>query len=416
MSWKGGNKTDKYEKCAESLMKLGDSIIAERKRKIKIIRRISFSVSGFGAAILLSVNLFHAPFGTPPDIRQFEQKTDIIPTETTDISENISQETTEISPSLVTLPKSTTSEERISVQTATTAAYNDDSDTVQTAADTAYITEYIITEGKEAVFSEAEQPDIPVQTEPPPIEEPTEIIPVTPEIPVNPDTPDYSEHYRSFKADNSEILYTKVSGTVSESAIYELIGTQKLAEQTENGEISCNAELFSLKGISPQAFISVRYEGSEDFALYQNQDYMPDTLGDFIGDYGIETYCVFDSAEYSDFTEGYQLRIYQGFDSSQIVDFLLECADSKCYDYSDLSLEQINAKINIIYDMNDVIPLKSGFGISKKGFLITNITGKGLAFDLGEEKAVNIINYITENFPYTVLSEDNKIKNTPNME
>ena len=188
-SWKGGNKTDKYEKCAESLMKLGDSIIARRKRKVRIIKKIAFSLSGLCAAVLLSVSLYQIQ--TPTDIKQFEQKTDIIPTETTDISENISQETTEISPPLVTLPKSTTSEERISVQTATTAAYNDDSDTVQTAADTAYITEYIITEGEEAVFSEAEQPDIPVQTEPPPIEEPTEIIPVTPEIPVTPtDIPD----------------------------------------------------------------------------------------------------------------------------------------------------------------------------------------------------------------------------------
>ena len=399
-------------------MKLGDSIIAERKRKIKIIRRISFSVSGFGAAILLSVNLFHAPFGTPPDIRQFEQKTDIIPTETTDISENISQETTEISLPLVTLPKSTTSEERISVQTVTTVAYNDDSDTVQTAADTAYITEYIITEGEEAIFSEAEQPDIPVQTEPPPIEEPTEIIPDTPEIPVTPtDIPDYSEPYRSFKADNSEILYTRVSGTVSESAVYELIGTQKLAEQTENGEISCDAELFSLKNISPSALLSVRYENTVDFVLYQNQDYKPDTLGVFIGDYGIETYGVFDSAEYSDFTEGYQLRIYQNLDSEKIIDFLLESSDAEYCSYSDLSPVQVNPKINIICDISSIVPLKSGFGISEEGYLTTNLTGGGITFDIGKEKAVNIINYITANYSYEVFSEENEnIDFAPDME
>lgn len=412
MSWKGGNKTDKYEKCAESLMKLGDSIIAERKRKIKIIRRISFSLSGLCVAVLLSVSLYQIQ--TPTDIKQFEQKIDVIEPTTADTHTDTPHTSTEPPFTAATSSESQFTERTVAVQPTENST---DLNTIP-LTETYISYESVVSDSCETVASEAEQPEpnVEIQTEPPPIEEPTEIIPVTPEIPVNPDTPDYSEHYRSFKAENSEILYTRVSGTVSESAVYELIGTQKLSEQAENGEISCNAELFSLKGISPQAFISVRYEGSEDFALYQNQDYMPDTLGDFIDNLGIETYGVFDSAEYSDFTDGYQLRIYQGFDSTQIVDFLLECADSKCYDYSDLSLEQINAKINIIYDMNDVIPLKSGFGISKKGFLITNITGKGLAFDLGEEKAVNIINYITENFPYTVLSEDNKIKNTPNME
>ena len=412
MSWKGGNKTDKYEKCAESLMKLGDSIIARRKRKVRIIKKISFSLSGLCAAVLLSVSLYQIQ--TPTDIKQFEQKIDVIEPTTADTHTDTPHTSTEPPVTAATSSENQFTEVTVAVQTTENSTNLNTIPLTET-----YISyESVVNGSYETVASEAEQPEpnVEVQTEPPPIEEPTEIISVAPEIPVNPDTPDYSEHYRSFKAKNLEILYTKVSGAISESAIYELIGTQELAEQTENGEISCNAELFSLKGISPQVFISVRYEGSEDFVLYQNQDYMPDTLGDFIDNLGIETYGVFGSAEYLDFTEGCQLHIYQGFDSTQIIDFLLECADSKCYDCSDLSLEQINAKINIIYDMNDVIPLKSGFGISKKGFLITNITGKGLAFDIGEEKAVNIINYITENFPYTVLSEDNKIKNTPNME
>ena len=413
MSWKGGNKTDKYEKCAESLMKLGDSIIAERKRKIKIIRRISFSLSGLCVAVLLSVSLYQIQ--TPTDIKQFEQKIDVIEPTTADIHTDTPHTSTEPPVTATTSSENQFTEVTVAVQTTENSTNLNTIPLTET-----YISyESVVSDSYETVASETEQPElnVEVQTEPPPIEEPTEIIPVTPEIPVTPtDIPDYSEHYRSFKADNSEILYTRVSGTVSESAVYELIGTQELSEQAENGEISCNAELFSLKGISPQAFISVRYENTADFVLYQNQDYKPDTLGDFIGDYGIETYGVFDSAEYSDFTDGYQLRTYQGFESEKIIDFLLESSDAECYSYSDLPPEQIIPEINIICDMNSVIPLKSGFGVSEKGYLTTNLTGGGIVFDIGKEKVVNIINYITENFPYTVLSEDNKIKNTPNME
>lgn len=409
-SWKGGNKTDKYEKCAESLMKLGDSIIARRKRKVRIIKKIAFSLSGLCAAVLLSVSLYSVPVQIPHETEHFEP--DIIQPATTDIPENSPQETTQLPP--VTLPPSTTSEGRISAQAETTAC-NADSDTVQTAADTIYITEYTIIE--ETVFSEAEQPDNPVQTEPPTIEEPAETVPVTPEIPVTPDTPDYSGHYLSFKADNSGIRYTRVSGTVAESAIYELIGTQKLAEKTKNGEISCNAELFSLKNISPSALLSVRYEEAADFVLYRNQDYKPDTLGDFIDDTGINIYAAFDSAEYSDFTDGYQLLTYQGFESEKIIDFLLESSDAECYSYSDLPPEQIIPEINIICDMNSVIPLKSGFGVSEKGYLTTNLTGGGIVFDIGKEKAVNIINYITANYSYeTFYSENENIDFVPDME
>ena len=376
-------------------MKLGDSIIAERKRKIKIIRRISFSVSGFGAAILLSVNLFHAPFGTPLDIRQFEQKIDVIEPTTADIYTDTPHTSTEPPVTAATSSENQFTEVTVAVQTTENSTNLNTIPLTET-----YISyESAVNDSYETVASEAEQPEpnVEVQTEPPPIEEPTEIIPVTPEIPVNPDTPDYSEHYRSFKAENSEILYTRVSGTVSEGVTDELIGTQKLAEQTENGEISCNAELFSLKNISPAALLSVRYENTADFVLYQNQDYKPDTLGDFIGDYGIETYGVFDSAEYSDFTDGYQLRIYQNLESEKIIDFLLESSDAEYCSYSEFSPVQVNPKINIICDMSSIVPLKSGFGISEEGYLTTNLAGGGIVFNIGKEKAVNIINYITDN-------------------
>lgn len=50
---------DIYEKRAEELMKLGDEILAERKRKSAIKRRAVFAVSGMCAALIVCVGILH---------------------------------------------------------------------------------------------------------------------------------------------------------------------------------------------------------------------------------------------------------------------------------------------------------------------------------------------------------------------
>lgn len=59
---------DKYEKCAESLMRLGDSIIAEKRIKASIIKRTAFSVSGLCAAIIVGVGIWHSAPSAPERI------------------------------------------------------------------------------------------------------------------------------------------------------------------------------------------------------------------------------------------------------------------------------------------------------------------------------------------------------------
>lgn len=73
---------DKYEKCAESLMKLGDSIIAEKRRKASIIKRTAFSVSGLCAAIIVGVGIWHnSSIKTPPEMDHFSENYIITSTE-----------------------------------------------------------------------------------------------------------------------------------------------------------------------------------------------------------------------------------------------------------------------------------------------------------------------------------------------
>jgi hypothetical protein len=56
---------DRFEKHAEYIMRRGDKILAEKEKKNKAIRRISFSFAGVFAAIIVG---FFAWKSTPPEI------------------------------------------------------------------------------------------------------------------------------------------------------------------------------------------------------------------------------------------------------------------------------------------------------------------------------------------------------------
>lgn len=65
---------DRYEKSAEWIMKFGDDIIAEKKRKAGIIRNIAFSVSGVCAAALICFGIWKTPaLQKPPEIPQLPE-------------------------------------------------------------------------------------------------------------------------------------------------------------------------------------------------------------------------------------------------------------------------------------------------------------------------------------------------------
>lgn len=368
---------DRYEKSAEWLIKRGDAIISERKRKAAIIRRISFSVSGLCAAIIVGVSIWHnSSINTPPDMNHFSENNII--TNTTAYSEITTQHK-------VTIFSSTKAVNVTTTQAISTTVVSKSSETKQSEQTTLInTTKTIITELTEPAIAET-----------------TTTIGGSPTNPDN--NPSVQNYYLKFKDAVSGIQYTNISGNISAEHICEFLGKQVLTAKAENEEISSNAELFSIKDISSDAMIAVKFEGNDDFNIYRNQEYMPETLEEFIDDLGIEQYAVLNSAEYSDFSNGYELRNYYGFDTEMIINTLMDKPDAVCYKYSNLSIDKVTPKINIVCDMNEIVPLKAGFGISQKGYLITNLTGGGLAFYIGEEKAADIIRLITNNYPYNVI-------------
>lgn len=110
LNWKRGSRMDKYRKSAEEIMRRGDAIIAEKKRRSAIYKRTAFAVSGLCAAIIAGVGIWNNPqlknlTNRTPPTGQYIADT----TETTVYSENKSDTTT-------------TAEEKAVVTADTTAA------------------------------------------------------------------------------------------------------------------------------------------------------------------------------------------------------------------------------------------------------------------------------------------------------
>ena len=111
-------------------------------------------------------------------------------------------------------------------------------------------------------------------------------------------------------------------------------------------------------------------------------------------------YCVPDIV----YTDRYQLKLYTVTDSDKVMDILLGSAEAECFSYSELMPDQIFNKLSFEVDMTSVIPLNASIGVTEEGYLTTNLTSGGLAFNIGKEKAEELIRMITENEQYIIES------------
>ncbi len=373
---------DRFEKHAEYIMERGDRILAEKANKAKMIKRFSLSGAGIIAAAIVGIFTLHSAPSAPERIPV--------------VSEVISTTSGYVSDTVTTVPATAqTKAAKTTVATQlTTSATSKSSSTASSSKNriaeiTSAVSLVQMTEAKQINTSNTDVSEQIVSS-----------ATTESDSPVNPAEPTAPPpRYMTFKNEDTGIWYSRAEGAVSADRIDKIISEQVLIDN--DGE-SSNAALYAIKEITPEAMIAVQFDGTDGFTLYRNMEYMPETLGEFISDTGIDAYALFKSAVYFDFSNGYELRNYYDIDSEIVISHLRDCEEALCYRYGELTPEQVNAKMNLICDMNNAFPLTAGFGISKKGYLTTNLTGGGLAFYIGEDKAAEIISFITDNYPYTV--------------
>lgn len=215
-----------------------------------------------------------------------------------------------------------------------------------------------------------------------------------------------SEQFNEVKYNNSEYFSKKTK--ISKDMIEKNIGTSILTGYdiyTKN-TYNKNADLYSIKNISQKCAIAVKFEENNDYYVYANLLYRPQTLREFVEDLQLREIVSFGTIYYDYWEENeqgnkeYQNIEFYNVDNKIIWQML----------FDDLNLENIyndngkyksdryNTSVKISVD----IPLLGYKNISveltDKGYLITNILDSGKAFYIGEEKVQKFLNYIKENY------------------
>ncbi len=159
-------------------------------------------------------------------------------------------------------------------------------------------------------------------------------------------------------------------------------------------------------GDSPQEVININVEISKfiqnqeptEFYVYVNEDYKPKTLYQFGFETNLKENGSYGSAYY--YTDGGKTIEFQGLDKQKVWDILF--ADGqKCTVVEDPDKLLLNGEFKKKLDISTNIPVlgceNKSISVSENGYLFTNILNKALIFNIGEEKAKNIIDYVKNN-------------------
>lgn len=380
---------DRYEKSAEFLMKRGDEMIAERKRRRTMILR-SFAI-GVGAAAVLGVG-FTTYALRPPKKPTPTQSGIIVETETT------SAETTaaHTSPSTAA-PKTTTTKPVTTTAVSTNATTSSARQTVTTVRTT--VTEARMTRTAVAMTAAtslmtttaAQTTGAAVQT----TAVVTSAAVATTELPVTDieylpwKRVVYGENkvYRMCSRDNEQI-------TAAAEDIGEYYGEGTL--RIDDEQSAC--KLYTYKNFSPTYVCAVKETGDSEPKLYSSS-VKCDTLGELLEATDFENTVVIKEA-YKGFGELYSVP----FERTPTMDDLMKALSDTSLERSDTS--SMNSRsYTLVVEIPElgvehgIIELfRSPGELSKSGFITFDIYGNRNIFNVGTKKLDEFILTFDESF------------------
>lgn len=199
---------------------------------------------------------------------------------------------------------------------------------------------------------------------------------------------------------------------------------KKLGEATLNGydtytktTYSINANLYEVAEFPKKCVIAVQFEEDNNYYVYINSHYRPETLGDFVKDLKLKDIVSFGTVRYnygyidSKGKRQYEKIEFYDVDNEMIWKMLFNdlslkniYKDSDKY-RSDYLTQEITISVDIpLFGIKDI-----SVSLTDKGYLITNIWETGKCFYIGEEKVQEFINYVIQNYDgYKIVYVDKK--------
>lgn len=178
--------------------------------------------------------------------------------------------------------------------------------------------------------------------------------------------------------------------------IEELIGTCKVSGRDENTNESFDeiVDVYSIKGISKELLVAVGID--EELYVYANANiHKPQILGELLEIYSLQEHINFDKFS---ICEGYEEKgFYKINDDLQIWEILSECEAVELEDTDGFLAEGSDNYLTFAITSEALGVYKQIIAISEEGYLDTNILEFGCTYYIGEEAALNIIQYAKEN-------------------
>ena len=409
---------DKYEKCAASLMRLGDEILSEKKRRRKMILRRTAAVTLGTAAVLVigvTTHVLKPPKKpVPPSSGIITETSAVTTAEAVTTEARTSSAASSLTTTASTAKTSTSTEshttttraaEKPQSSTTTTAVWKQTTATSTTATSTATetttsspaattaLTQKTIsaatletTTTTQALTTQANTPSSPTTTRASwDISFPTYTTTAHPHA--------YNGHnYTTVSVGNGTEQYVKVLAECPH-IIYIYSKTQEHYIKTAfiydtDAEHSApeTATIYSLDGISERFAVMMYYPNIQAAPIYVRTEYEPETLGELLDDTGLSKYMTFDydNAVVLNDEESRHVK------DERITKVLDDCRSAANTGKNAASFSHdLTIKTDISY-----IGYDTTFIISKEGYIFTNITDKGASFYIGEEKALSCIEYL----------------------
>ena len=167
----------------------------------------------------------------------------------------------------------------------------------------------------------------------------------------------------------------------------------------EDKTYTADAKVYSVKNISTDCAVAVKIGNENVYYVYINVWYTPETLGDLIDAIDMKNTVSFGKAykNYTDYNKGEHVNvIFADFDDSIVWNMLLTDTEVKNIEYDRFKDMLISVSVDI-----PLLGYKNiSLGVTKDGYIVTNIMSTQKCFFIGEEKAEAFADYISENVTF----------------
>ncbi len=212
--------------------------------------------------------------------------------------------------------------------------------------------------------------------------------------------------YNNIKYENR---YTKLPSEVVDKYL-----ENGVVKEITNDASKQNAQIYSIKNISTECGIAVKLQDSNEYYIYLNYNYNPNTLGQFINDLNLKELISFEELYFNylytdeDGNKEYKKIEFSDVDENIIWDKLLNDKNIKNehnLSHKHISMISINASIPLLgYKETDI-------SISEDGYIFTSILEMGKCFYIGEKKANEFLEYIIKNYEgYEIVYIDDNVQ------